>query len=139
MRTLSPRFICLAIAASLVLISCSHQEPQAQRWPVPREARERPNPVVPTAESIAEGAKLYRGHCAVCHGVNGDGKSSWAETLPELPADLTDRTLMGKMTDGEIFWKLTTGRDMMPPFAERMSEEERWRVVNYLRTLTRLR
>jgi mono/diheme cytochrome c family protein len=137
MFTLTPRFLCLLLAALLVLASCSCPEQAAQppRWPVPQEASERPNPVAPTAESIAAGTALYREHCAVCHGVNGDGKSSWAETLPEPPADLTDGTLMGKMTDGEIFWKLTTGRDMMPPFAEKLSEEERWHVVNYLRTL----
>ena len=45
------------------------------------------------------------------------------------------------MTDGEILWKLTQGRSqgghvVMPGFAEDIpSEEDRWRVVRYVRTL----
>ena len=39
------------------------------------------------------------------------------------------------MTDGEIFWKLTVGRNRMPPFDKTLSEEERWAIVHYVRSL----
>ncbi len=40
------------------------------------------------------------------------------------------------MTDGEVFWKISRGiRGIMPAGEKRMTEEERWNVVNYIRTL----
>jgi len=136
MLKLNPGLLALPLAAWAALIGCRANE-NVPKWPVPAEARERPNPVAASPDSLSAGAKLYREHCAICHGVSGDGKSAWAETLPEPPADLTDPAHMKRMTDGEIFWKISTGRDLMPPFAERLREEERWQVVNYLRTLAR--
>jgi len=50
------------------------------------------------------------------------------------PADFTDAHMMGEMTDGEIFYKITEGRKPMPSFKKRMTEEQRWQLVNYVRT-----
>jgi mono/diheme cytochrome c family protein len=50
------------------------------------------------------------------------------------PADLTDPRLRNE-TEGELFWKITKGRRPMPSFRNKLSDEERWEVVLYLRTL----
>ena len=42
---------------------------------------------------------------------------------------------MWQQTDGAIFWKLTEGKTPMPAWGETLSEEQRWSVVNYVRTL----
>jgi hypothetical protein len=62
--------------------------------------------------------------------------------MPKLrrkPADLTNKERMTAMTDGEVFWKITKGiRGIMPAGENRMkTEEERWHVVNYVRTLAK--
>jgi len=38
------------------------------------------------------------------------------------------------MTDGELFWKISEGRRPMPEFKKRLTEEQRWQLVNYVRT-----
>ncbi|MBI4461501.1 MAG: cytochrome c [Acidobacteria bacterium] len=109
----------------------------AQPWPVPEKAKRRKNPVPVTAESLREGAALFRSQCEVCHGPKGEGNGPWVEKLRTRPADLTDRQMMSEMTDGEIFWKISKGRDEMPRFETQLSESQRWHLVNYLRAFAR--
>jgi hypothetical protein len=54
------------------------------------------------------------------------------------PADLSKKERMASMTDGEVFWKISKGiTGIMPAGEKRMSEDERWNVVNYVRTLAK--
>ena len=112
-------------------------------WELPADADKTPNPVPATAESVAKGKELYfektKGNCVFCHGDTGSGN---VENLPKLrrkPADLTNKERMTAMTDGEVFWKISKGiRGIMPTGENRMkTEEERWHVVNYVRTLAK--
>ncbi|MGH7267293.1 MAG: CopD family protein, partial [Candidatus Rokuibacteriota bacterium] len=94
-------------------------------------------PTVPyTAISIARGLALYREHCAVCHGVAGYGDGPAAAGLPRRPADLTARHTADH-TVGDIFWWLSHGipGSGMPGFAGRLTEEDRWDLINVVRTL----
>lgn len=82
--------------------------------------------------------------CAQCHGVKGDGTGPNAsKQLEVLPADLTDGAYMAKFTDEQIFRTLTFGgpannlSSLMPPWGNRLSPEERWELVRYIRTLCR--
>ena len=104
-------------------------------WTAPEENRKRRNPVAATAPSVRQGRFLYLGNCMLCHGKKSAGRGPWAKKLSAQPANFTDRQRMSKMTAGEIFWKITAGRDPMPSFAGKLSEEQRWHLVNYLRTL----
>jgi putative copper resistance protein D len=94
-------------------------------------------PAVPySALSIAKGARLYQQHCAVCHGESGYGDGPAARGLRPKPADLTAKHTADH-TVGDIFWWLTHGirGSLMPGFEDRLTEEERWDVINFLRTL----
>lgn len=94
-------------------------------------------PTVPyTADSIAQGHTLYRGHCASCHGVGGRGDGPAAGGQRGQPGDLTARRTAAH-TVGDLFWSLTHGipRSAMPGFANRLSEDERWAVINFVRIL----
>jgi mono/diheme cytochrome c family protein len=54
------------------------------------------------------------------------------------PADISNKERMDSMTDGEVFWKISKGiTGIMPAGEKRMTEEERWNVVNYVRTLAK--
>jgi len=94
-------------------------------------------PAVPyQALSIANGSHLYQAHCAVCHGVAGYGDGPAAPTLNPRPANLTAKHTTDH-TVGDIFWWLAYGMkgSAMPGFHDRLSEEERWDLINFLRTL----
>ena len=112
-------------------------------WELPANAAETKNPVAASAESIAKGKELYlektKGNCIFCHGETGAGNEANFPKLRRKPADLTNKERMTAMTDGELFWKITKGiPGIMPPGEKRMpTEEERWHVVNYVRTLAK--
>jgi putative copper resistance protein D len=94
-------------------------------------------PAVPyTAISIARGLAHYRTHCARCHGPAGYGDGPAGAGLPRRPADLTARHAADH-TVGDLFWWLGRGipQSGMPGFADRLGDEDRWDVVNFLRTL----
>ena len=105
-------------------------------WPAPKEAKALKNPVAPSESALAAGKAIYEKNCASCHGISGDGKGSMAAKLSEKPTDFTDAHMMHEMTDGEIFWKISEGRDPMPGFKKQLSEEQRWQLVHYLRSVT---
>jgi putative copper resistance protein D len=89
------------------------------------------------ALSIAHGLQLYGDHCAVCHGSEGYGDGPAAAGLRPPPADLTAKHTADH-TAGDIFWWLTHGMKgkAMPAFQDRLSEEERWDLINVVRILS---
>jgi putative copper export protein/mono/diheme cytochrome c family protein/peroxiredoxin len=94
-------------------------------------------PAVPyAASSIAHGQELYRGNCASCHGVSGQGDGPAGAGLSPRPADLT-APHTNDHTAGDMFWWLTHGlRKAMPGFADALSEDDRWDVINFIRALS---
>src|SRR6185295_14443400 len=111
-------------------------------WELPEDADKTKNPVATSAESIEKGKALYlertKGNCIFCHGDTGSGNEANMPKLRRKPADLTNKERMTVMTDGEVFWKISKGiTGIMPAGEKRMTEEERWHVVNYVRTLAK--
>jgi putative copper resistance protein D len=94
------------------------------------------HPTVPdTLESVRRGRELFLANCAVCHGAEGRGDGPAAARLLQLPADLTSPHTTDH-TPGDIFWWVTHGLGLaMPPFGDRLSVDERWDIVNFVRTL----
>jgi len=108
-----------------------------QNWTSLAKARRLKNPIPPTTDAIAAGMQVYRNHCQSCHGQYGDGKGEKASELSVAPGDLTDASKMNTLTDGELYWQITKGRPPMPSFADKLSDEQRWQSVDYIRTLAR--
>jgi len=111
-------------------------------WELPADADKTKNPTTANAESIEKGKALYldkdKGNCIFCHGETGAGNEANLARLRRKPADLTNKEHMAEATDGELFWKISKGiRGIMPAGERRMTEEERWHVVNYVRTLAK--
>jgi mono/diheme cytochrome c family protein len=98
------------------------------------EAALRKNPVPATPESIKKGGDLFVVYCTPCHGVTGKGNGLVAAKFV-TPADLTNPDLQKARTD--CYWQsyLSVGGAVMPSYGESLSAEERWDVVNYVRTL----
>jgi len=104
-------------------------------WPVPDNYKNMKNPEASNAESIAEGKTLYGTHCKSCHGTKGLGDGSKAAQLKTEPGNFST-TEFQSQSDGSLFYKTSEGRDDMPSFKKKIPEaDERWSIVNYMRTL----
>jgi mono/diheme cytochrome c family protein len=102
-------------------------------WSVPASARKLQNPVPATGAALSEGQQDYAKHCKSCHGINGDGNGERASKLSTMPSDFTDARRMNDQTDGALFWKITHGRRPMPAFKDKLTDKERWELVDYIR------
>src|SRR5207249_2101590 len=95
-------------------------------------------PSVPyQAASVASGAALYRESCVACHGARGAGDGPAGLNLPRPPADLR-APHTAQHTAGDLYWWLTNGIPAagMPGFGARLSEDQRWDLINFLRALS---
>jgi mono/diheme cytochrome c family protein len=100
------------------------------------EDKARKNPVKFSDVSVQRGKKIYATQCALCHGEKGDGKGELAADMKlDLP-DFTNPDALKDRTDGELFALIGTGKDPMPGQGGRMTDQQRWNLVNYLRALS---
>jgi mono/diheme cytochrome c family protein len=120
-------FLILVAGGAAVLYSLT-------QWNVPAVAKKMRNPVPATEPAIDGGMFTYSKYCKSCHGENGDGKGDRASEISVMPTDFTNAPEMRRLTDGELFWKITHGHRPMPAFEDKLSETERWQVVDYIRT-----
>jgi mono/diheme cytochrome c family protein len=104
------------------------------KWLSPAPSAAKKNPIAPTQESIGAGQKIYSKTCTMCHGKTGDADGPAVIELNIHPARLSDPQLAME-SDGALFWKITTGKKPMPAYGKRLSESDRWHLVNYIRTL----
>lgn len=91
-------------------------------------------PLAITNEMMLLGQKKYNLNCAICHGEAGDGngitKNYGMVATPSYHGDL-----YRNMSEGEIYNTVTNGKNTMMGYGAKLTVEERWAVVAYLRTL----
>lgn len=94
------------------------------------------NPIPSSPESIAAGRKAFAKYCVACHGVDAKGVTPVAEKLSANGAALWDITLtIGGRQDGYIYGTIRNGGINMPAYGPQTTVEERWHIVNFLRSL----
>lgn len=120
------------LLSSLVFVALAGAQ---EAWVVPDEARAVENPIPLSDEALAAGETAYGARCASCHGDAGKGDGKATRFIRPAPADISTVEARDRMTDGEMFYKITEGKKPMPGMARTLTEEERWQVVHYLRTL----
>lgn len=102
--------------------------------------------------TIDRGQECFEIHCAPCHGLSGQGGNDpkqahglvgrrWPVVIPNFHAKpdgdaATNR--VANLTDGDFFEVITNGKGTMPAYGTRLSVEERWAVVHYIRALQQL-
>jgi mono/diheme cytochrome c family protein len=131
------RAVIFLVVLFLAVGQASSQGPALdEKWDAPAAEAAKKNPVPPSPDSISAGQKIYLKRCAACHGKTGNGDGPDAVDLGIHPAKHSDPR-MREESDGALFWKITTGKKPMPNYGRRLSETDRWNVINYLRTLAR--
>jgi putative copper export protein/mono/diheme cytochrome c family protein len=103
------------------------------------ETGQQVNPVPPVAASIDAGRALYQTNCAPCHGISGKGDGPAGRALNPAPADLIQHAVPGVHTDGQLFDWITNGfpGSAMPAFKDLLTDQQRWDLVNFMRTLAK--
>jgi len=109
-------------------------------WPVPPEEAARVNPLPANPDNVRKGERLFNRYCTACHGVGGRGDGPLAQQWSRLPKDLTHPDRQSRLSDGEIFWKISAGHregadEIMPGVGYKLNADERWRLVLYVRSL----
>lgn len=101
------------------------------------EAAKLKNPVPADEKSIAAGKTQFAKHCAQCHGDTGKGDGEMADMSDPPPANLTDAEWKHGSSDGEIFTVIRDGvkGTDMKPWAKKLTTNQMWDLVNYIRTL----
>jgi mono/diheme cytochrome c family protein len=95
-----------------------------------------PQGVTVDAQLLARGRDRYDIYCAVCHGANGDGNGITKRYgMGATPTYHDDR--LRNMPEGEIYNTITNGKNTMLPYADKLSPDDRWAVVAYVRALQR--
>ncbi len=80
-------------------------------------------------ESLIAGQVLYAENCVDCHGPTGRSMILGA-------ADFSDQRFMSNLPSSDLFVAVTQGKDSMPAWQSRLSQDERWSVVDFIRTFT---
>ena len=125
---------CGLASLSLLLLAKGPKSSPAAAWKAPAESAKKINPVASSPEALKAGKKIFTRQCLSCHGALGKGDGAAAADLAVKPRDLTAPAVLTQ-TDGELFWKITTGRKPMTAFETLLTEEQRWQVILYIRTL----
>src|SRR4029077_2699371 len=97
-----------------------------------RVNREMPKtvPLQPDEPNLAAGAKVYREHCAVCHGLPGQKETLIAAGMYPRPPKLTEGKGVTDDEPGESYWKVANGIRLtgMPGFRSALSEMQMWQI-----------
>jgi mono/diheme cytochrome c family protein len=94
-----------------------------------------PVPLALTQELLQKGQHQFDIICATCHGLLGTGVSVVASKMALRPPPSLQTGQVRALQDGQLFTVITDGYGLMPSFRARLSSEERWAVVAYLRAL----
>jgi len=120
------------IVAVLLLTTTLVAQPKP--WVVPANFKTMKNPIAMSDASTQAGQALYLKTCAACHGKTGLGDGPKAKSLKTAPGDFLKAESQNQ-TDGEHFYKTKTGRGDMPKYEGKMTDDDIWNIVNYIRTL----
>jgi hypothetical protein len=99
-------------------------------WKVPERVKGRVCPFTFTKDNISQGEALFQRNCKACHG--DPGKHNWASVTP-VPGDPASDEFQAQ-SDGDMYFRITTGKAPMPSFKSTLSSDERWYVISYIRS-----
>ena len=143
MGSLRKKIAGACLAGVLGIASCAGPNPSASAPPSsarssgPSAAEsagaKAQNPVPRDDRSVGLGRAVYAKECQSCHGPRGRGDGPAVGRLNVEVPDLTGEFVQSD-SDGALFTVITKGSKPMPAYRKLLSEEQRWHVVNYVRS-----
>jgi mono/diheme cytochrome c family protein len=132
--------LLILVCATLVPLGLLASSASIARDDVPDEIAVRKNPEVLEESELRYYQRQYKGKCARCHGLEGDGGGSEAAPTLMPPADFTDAAFMKTRTDGQLFYQIREGGGdacAMPAYGPESDyawkEEKIWHLVAFVR------
>jgi hypothetical protein len=116
------------------IVLLGFQITEAQNIVVPPADKSKASPLVFNAESASAGKTIYDMNCVSCHGTPGMGNN--LKGLNPVPIDL-GTTKAQDQTDGDLFYKISEGNAIMPKFKTTLPENDRWKLVAYIRSFNK--
>lgn len=117
---------CLGLLSFTILVQ--------EEWKVPAKYEKMVNPEDASKENIGIGKSLYSKHCKSCHGKEGHGDGAKANRISGNQSNFSKNEFQAQ-SDGSLFYKIYFGRNDMPSHEKKMSDEDIWFVILYVRTL----
>lgn len=125
--------ISTIIIGSLTLLSLTSEKLLQEPWEAPAKYQKMVNPQLNNADADNIGRTLYTKHCKSCHGTKGKGDGTKAKSIDTKMPDFTN-TAFKKQSDGSLYYKTYIGRDDMPSFNKKITDEvDQWLVINYIK------
>lgn len=135
--SLPPPLITSTLLVLLLSASVSTSaQSKGSNWEPPKSADELHNPLPNDAAALQEGKTNYHLYCAPCHGDKGRGDGPAAAGLSVKPADHSSAIIQAK-SDGALFWEMSEGHSPMPAYKQTLTEQQRWQLVTFIRTLAK--
>ena len=116
---------------SFIMLSAFHI--QQQEWKAPASADAKKNPLTGDATAFAAGKAVYAKECQSCHGKKGKGDGPSAADLDKSAGNFTLAKTQ-EQSDGALSWKISEGRKPMPSFKKKLTEEQIWQTVIFMRS-----
>lgn len=124
----------LLIGCTLLLSFTAPQDKTTKPWDIPADYLKMTNPQeAGDADMVKVGKMLYSKHCKSCHGNKGLGDGPKAKQLETFAGDFSTEAFNAQ-SDGEMYYKSYVGRDEMPNYEKKITDEEdRWALITYMR------
>jgi len=107
------------------------------QYGVPKDYEGAKSTVSAGPQTLAEGSKLFSDHCAACHGRDGMGGGEPGRAVSPSPALLAYMIKRPISVDEYLLWSIADGGKQfdseMPAFKEKLSRDDIWRVIAYMR------
>lgn len=93
------------------------------------------NPLAINAQLLERGRQRFTINCSPCHGATAEGNGITQKIgAMAVVANLHDKRIV-EMADGELFYVITNGRNLMGSYGPNVAVEDRWAIIAYLRAL----
>ena len=132
------RILLASTAVATALVGSIISAAQYPGWDVTTANRDERSPLASVPGAAARGKTIFAANCARCHGPDGKGNGPESDHA----ADLTDEFRFELNTEGVLFYKIWGGHAIqlrtesfdMPAFKDKLSRDDVWAVVEYLKT-----
>lgn len=122
------------VVFALLIVSETKSIAQEISWVAPEYSNTLKNPFAGNQKATNEGKVIFDQMCVLCHGIKGQGNGEAGLMLNPQPANFLSLNVKNQ-TDGAIFWKVTNGKAPMASYFELLTDDQRWKLVNYIREL----